>query len=83
MKTIYQNNEHGNIFFTYRKMMEEAVPIYDFGENAPAVNAEYLLQIMQALGEDIVITAAAERPMVGGLYIYTNIGDAILMPSRK
>lgn len=25
----------------------------------------------------------AERPTVSVLYIYTNIGDAILMPSRK
>lgn len=61
----------------------KAAPLYDFGENAPAVNAEFLLQIMQAIGEDIVITAAAKNPMVSGLYIYTNIGDAILMPSKK
>lgn len=61
----------------------KTAPLYDFGENAPAVNAEYLLQIMQAIGEDIVITAAAERPTVSGLYIYTDIGDAVLMPSRK
>ena len=61
----------------------KTAPLYDFGENAPAVNAEYLLQIMQALGEDIVITAAAGNAMVSGLYIYTNIGDAVLMPSRK
>lgn len=61
----------------------KTAPLYDFGENAPAVNAEYLLQIMQALGEDLTITAAAERPTVSGLYIYTDIGDAILMPSRK
>lgn len=68
---------------TGKKKYAKAAPLYDFGENAPAVNAEYLLQIMQAIGEDIVITAAAERPTVSGLYIYTNIGDAILMPSRK
>lgn len=61
----------------------KTAPLYDFGENAPAVNAEYLLQIMQALGEDIVITAAAGNAMVSGLYIYTDIGDAILMPCRK
>ncbi len=66
-----------------KKKYAKAAPLYDFGENAPAVNAEYLLQIMQAIGEDIVITAAAERPTVSGLYIYTNIGDALLMPSRK
>lgn len=61
----------------------KTAPLYDFGENAPAVNAEYLLQIMQAIGDDVVITAAAEKPMFSGLYIYTNIGDAVLMPSRK
>lgn len=66
-----------------RKSYQKNAPLYDFGENAPAVNAEYLLQIMQAIGEDIVITAAAQNPTVSGLYIYTNIGDAVLMPSRK
>lgn len=66
-----------------KKKYAKAVPLYDFGENAPAVNAEYLLQIMQAIGEDLTITAAAEKPMFSGLYIYTDMGDAILMPSKK
>lgn len=66
-----------------KKKYAKAVPLYDFGENAPAVNAEYLLQIMQAIGEDLTITAAAERPTVSGLYLNSNNGDAILLPIRK
>ena len=55
---------------------------YDFGEGMPMVDAQRLLDILQALGE-VTITAAAGNPMVSGLYLNSNIGDAILMPIKK
>ena len=45
-------------------------------------DAQRLLDILQALGE-VTITAAAGNPTVSGLYLNSNIGDAILMPIKK
>jgi hypothetical protein len=55
---------------------------YDFGEGLPMVDAQRLLDIMQALGE-VTITAAANNPTDKGLYLNSNIGDAVLLPIRK
>ena len=46
------------------------------------VDAQRLLDILQALGE-VTITAAAGNPMVSGLYLNSNIGDAVLLPIKK
>lgn len=32
MQKVYQNRECGNIFFTYREMMQEAAELYDVGD---------------------------------------------------
>lgn len=57
-------------------------PYYDFGDGLPMVNAEYLLTLVQGLG-DVTITAAANKTETSALYLNSNIGDAILMPTHK
>jgi hypothetical protein len=32
VKKVYQNREAGNIFLTYREMMQEAAELYDIGD---------------------------------------------------
>ena len=55
---------------------------YDFGDGAPMVNADYLLTLLQGLG-DVTITAAEKNAETSALYLQSNIGDAILLPIRK
>lgn len=76
--TIRQTKAENKIMGKYAK----APAIYDFGEGLPMVDAQRLLDIMQALGE-VTITAAANNPTVKGLYLNSNIGDAVLLPIRK
>ena len=57
-------------------------PYYDFGDGAPMVNADYLLTLLQGLG-DVTITAAEKTAETSALYLQSNIGDALLMPTRK
>lgn len=47
MKRIYINREYGNIFFTYREMMNEAAELYDIGDDTNPLDwSEYYDEII-------------------------------------
>ena len=53
--------------------------LYDFGENAPAVNAEYLADILTAFPAAIATWTNPIKPI-----LFTDTaGDALLLPVRK
>lgn len=58
-------------------------PRYDFGEGLPAVNAQFLLDML-ALLPGAVVTVADTRTEIAPLYFRTDDGsDGILMPVKK
>lgn len=63
------------------KSKKHNIPMYDFGDNLPLVNAEYLLNIMQAIEATKIKSSAINltRP----IYIKGKKGEAVLMPIRK
>ncbi len=57
--------------------------IYDFGENLPAVNAGYLLDILTAFPEAKAFMRAGDIGMVSAIYFEAEGGDGVLLPLRK
>lgn len=59
--------------------------IFDFGDKLPAVNAEFLLDVYQALGNDFNIYCGENQPETTPLWIKSDDGEteAILMPVKK
>lgn len=57
--------------------------IYDFGENLPAVNAEFLLNALELLQGCTTATASKERPTLRGIYLCSDSGDGVLLPVKK
>lgn len=55
--------------------------MFDFGEGLPAVNAEYLKDILTAVGGNPHIIPGSK--WCSGLYIYGNNAKAVLMPVKK
>lgn len=58
--------------------------VYDFGENLPAVNSNYMLLIYKVLGQQN-LTAKADKDKweTRPIYFSSDRGEAILMPRRK
>lgn len=56
--------------------------VWDFGEGLPMVNAEYLLDAMEAL-PGCKLYASAERPMVSPITVAAESGDGLILPIRK
>ena len=57
--------------------------IYDFGENLPAVNAGYLLDILTAFPEAKAYKKAGDIGTVSAIYFVADNGDAVLLPIRR
>lgn len=62
--------------------MKENVPLYDFGDGLPAVNARFLLDIVEIL-PGASFRASNYRPDIGGIYFESAGGFGILLPVRK
>lgn len=63
----------------YGKSANRQCVLWDFGEDRPAVNAAYLLDILTAF-PDAAITCST---MMAPLYFSHADGEAILLPVRK
>lgn len=62
-----------------RKCKEPA--LYDFGDGLPAVNADYLLDVINLYGESVKLTAGANNYTM--IYIKGEIGDGLICPVKK
>lgn len=58
---------------------QKTVPVYDFGDGLPLVNAQMLLDLLELL-PDATATANGER---GNIYFSSAVGDGILCPISK
>lgn len=65
--------------------LNERAAVHDFGERMPAVNAQWLLDIMQTLNTDkLTATFAKVQPESGPVYLYSKeAGEATILPIRK
>jgi len=59
---------------------ERTSPIYDFGENLPMCNAEYLLDMMEALHEP---SARCQENFNSIIYFKSEDGEGLLLSIRK
>ena len=58
--------------------------VYDFGENLPAVNSNYMLLIYKVLGQqNLTAKVNKYKRETRPIYFSSDRGDAILMPVRK
>lgn len=57
-------------------------PIWDFGDDFPAVNALYLLDFLEIF-PDAIATASKDRPTLSAIYFKSADGDGVLLPVRK
>ena len=58
------------------------IPIYDFGDGLPALNAEYLLTALELL-PGCTATASKLRPLLNCVYFESDAGDGCICPIRK
>lgn len=58
------------------------VPLWDFGDGLPAVDAQYLADMLEAL-PGCTATASVQRPTLNALYITSEDGDGVLLPAWK
>lgn len=56
--------------------------IYDFGPDLPAVNVQYLLDMITLLPFPTVYISS-EKPLINPLYFNAETGDGLLLPVRK
>lgn len=56
--------------------------LYDFGAELPAVNAQFLFDMLEAL-PGCVARASSARPLLNALYFECSDGCGILLPVRK
>ena len=65
-----------------KRAKKDRTPVlYDFGDDLPLVNAEYLLNVLTVLGESVKIYAG--RSLISNLYLESDRGDGMLCPVRK
>ena len=66
-----------------KKTRKDKTPvIYDFGDGLPAVNAEYLANIIDIYGDAVQLIASSRGPL-NAVYIKSERGDGVIMPIRK
>lgn len=58
-----------------------AATVYDFGDNLPLVNADYLKHIMDCLPD--AKAYVTDHPLTGPIIFKSDKGDALLLPVRK
>lgn len=56
---------------------------YDFGDDLPLVNAQYLVDMLELIPDAKQAWLDPDHPTTCPIYISTGIGEAILMPIRK
>ena len=61
---------------------DKTAPVWDFGDDLPAVNAHFLLDMLEIL-PDATATVSKQRPVYSGIYFNSDNGDAVLLPIRK
>lgn len=61
----------------------ERVPVFDFGTNAPSVNAEYLLDLMNFFPDVHCLMYDPSGGSLTPLFAKCADGDAVLLPVRK
>lgn len=64
-----------------RAARRKFAPTWDFGENRPAVNAKYLLDMLAVLGNDAEVFFVNDTPHAVA-YFRSERGDGLLMPIR-
>ena len=65
-----------------KRAAKDRTPVlYDFGDGLPAVNAEYLRDVLTVYGEGIEISAGVSP--LSPLYFSGDAGDGIICPVRK
>lgn len=57
-------------------------PVYDFGEDLPAVDAKFLLDLLK-LGLDDTALISKRAPMISAIYMQGDGVEALLLPVRK
>lgn len=57
-------------------------PSWDFGDDLPRVNAQYLLDMLEIFPESVAICSKS-RPLLSAIYFQASDGDGILLPARK
>lgn len=67
---------------TKKATKDKSGVIWDFGDELPAVNAQYLLDMLEIF-PDATATVTATRATLSGIYFSSSDGDAILLPIRK
>ena len=63
-----------------QRALKKKVPIWDFGEGLPAVNASYLLSMLTILPSATLFVCGGE---LSGVWFNSSSGDGLLMPIRK
>lgn len=61
---------------------KSCVVLWDFGEDLPAVNAEYLLSALEILPE-CTATASKQYPEIRAIYFESEAGDGVICPVKK
>lgn len=56
--------------------------IYDFGDNLPAVNAAYLLDMLQLM-PDAIAFVDTRKPLINAVYFSDGTNEGALLPMRK
>ena len=83
LPSIAELKAHIKIQKAVKKSNKDRNPVtYDFGENLPAVNAEYLMDMLELLPE-CKARAAKHKPLIGLIYFEAEAGDGALCPVRK
>lgn len=57
--------------------------VYEFGEDLPLVNAQYLLDILTAFPEAKAYKKEGESGIISAIYFVAEGGDAVLLPIRR
>lgn len=66
-----------------KKATKDRAPVlYDFGDGMPAVNAQYLLDILEIF-PDATATASKQRPTLSAIYFKSADGEGVLLPVKK
>ena len=66
-----------------KKTRKDKTPVkYDFGDGLPAVNAEYLANIIDIYGDAVQLIASSRGPL-NAVYIKSERGEGVIMPIRK
>lgn len=58
-------------------------PLYDFGEQLPQIDAEYLKNALILCGDNVNAAARNQNPMLSAIYFHGDKGEGVVMPVRK